>query len=60
MSIVSDELLTAKEVAEYLKVTRNTVARWTDNGVLHPVRIQGTVRYRRKDLDELINQERTK
>ena len=50
-----DELLTPAEVREMLKVSRVTLWRWADQGVLTPVRLSTrTFRYRRSDVNRLL------
>jgi len=51
------ELLTTDEVAARFRVTRQTVARWAGEGLLDPVRMKRTVRYRLSDIEALLNPE---
>lgn len=53
MSDVPD-LLTPAEVATRLRVSRASVSRWAKDGVLKPIRIGGTLRFRRADVDALL------
>ena len=46
----ADELLTPRETAAFLKVHERTVRRWIKNGKIPCVRIGGTVRVARRDL----------
>ncbi len=46
-----DELLTLREVASYLRLTRTTVQRWCNEGRLPAVRIGKEYRIRRSDLE---------
>jgi excisionase family DNA binding protein len=49
---VTDRLLTAREVAELLGVSAETVLRWTRRGELPAIRLPGrAIRYRATDLD---------
>lgn len=55
------ELLTAGEVAKRLRVTVQSVYRWakSEDGappVLPGLRVGGTVRFRRADVDRLLDQ----
>lgn len=50
------DLLTAAEVADILRVSQATISRWGSTKVLHPVRIEGTVRYRRSEIDALVKE----
>jgi excisionase family DNA binding protein len=49
------ELLTIRQTIEILGVTRSTIYRWEQSGILVPVRIGGVVRFRRTDIDALIS-----
>lgn len=57
------KLLTARELAEELGVTAETVLRWTRAGELPAVRLPGTargrLRYRRADVDVWLEQHAT-
>jgi excisionase family DNA binding protein len=46
-------LLTAREVAERLNVSRQTIWRWGQDGTLPRVTIAGTVRFRAEDVEAL-------
>jgi len=52
------ELLTLDEVAETLKVHKETLRRWDKSGKLKAVRIssRGDRRYRREDIENYIQQ----
>ncbi len=52
--VVAPELLTANEVMERLRVSRSTIARWQLDGTLQPVKIGGALRFRRADIDRLL------
>ena len=49
------ELLTVRQTMELLGVTRSTIYRWEQSGILMAVRIGGVVRFRRADLERLMN-----
>ena len=51
--ILPHDLLTVKEVAEYLRVTPVTAWRWCQQGVIPAFRIGRTWRIRREDLLDL-------
>jgi excisionase family DNA binding protein len=53
------ELLTKAETADLLSVGLKTLERWEKQGLLHPIRISRTVRYRRDDIEALLKQERS-
>lgn len=53
---MQNDLLTAAEVADALRVSRAAVYKWAQQGKLAAVRVDGvrSVRFRRTDLDRLI------
>jgi len=54
-------LLTARDVAELLGVSTETVLRWTRRGDLPALRLPGgAIRYREPDLDEWLAARTTK
>lgn len=56
------ELLTASEVASYLRVSRRWVHEWTKNGILPFCRVgkgKGVLRFRREDVQAYLNSTRT-
>lgn len=48
------DLLTPAEVASRLRVSRASVSRWAKDGVLKPIRVGGTLRFRRADVEALL------
>jgi excisionase family DNA binding protein len=60
---VTDRLLTAREVAELLGFSVDTVLRWTREGKLRGYRISGTkhgrLRYIENDLEALLDERAT-
>lgn len=60
---MTGRLLTAREVADLLGVTMETVLRWTRAGELPAIRLPGTargrLRYRLEDIDAWIDQHAT-
>lgn len=50
-----DAYYTIKQVAELLSVDRTTLFRWQKGGYLIPIKVGGLVRYRKSDVEELIN-----
>ena len=50
-------LLRRREVCELIGITPRTVTRWAHLGILQPVRIGGTTRYRRADVEALAARE---
>lgn len=49
-----EELLTVREVAGYLHITRQTIYNMVNDGRLKSVRIGKLVRFRRSDVEELL------
>lgn len=49
------DILTIEEVADILKVSKMTLWRWNKNGKLKKIDIGGMPRYRRSDIDALLN-----
>lgn len=48
--------MTLQEVARLFKVSRKTLQRWEKAGLLVPVRIGTTIRYRPEDIERLLDQ----
>jgi len=53
----AEELLTARQAADFLKVHISTIRRWSRNGVLKSYQLgpRGDRRYRREDIVALLN-----
>ena len=49
----SDQLLTIDEAAKLLSVSKMTLYRWDQNGILKKVEIGGKRRYRKSDIELL-------
>lgn len=49
----SDQLLTIDEAAKLLSVSKMTLYRWDQNGILKKVEIGGKRRYRKNDIERL-------
>ena len=52
---VENDLLTIDEVVALLKVSKMTLWRWSKSGRLKKVDIGGVPRYRRSDIENLLN-----
>jgi excisionase family DNA binding protein len=50
------QLLTTRQVAEWLGVHDETVRRWVKAGVLRSVRLGGAVRFERSEVDRMIEE----
>jgi excisionase family DNA binding protein len=56
---VNDRLLTAREVAERLSLTTETVLVWVRQGALPAFRLGRAIRFREGDLDDWLEQRAT-
>lgn len=50
----ADKLLTVEEAAHMLSVSKMTLYRWDQNGILKKVEIGGKRRYRLSDIEKLV------
>lgn len=50
----ADKLLTVEEAAQMLSVSKMTLYRWDQNGILKKVEIGGKRRYRLSDIEKLV------
>lgn len=57
---MNDEILTLKEVAEYLKLAEKTAYRLAAEGKLPGFKVGGSWRFRREDIQAWIEQQKTK
>ena len=51
---MTDDILTIREVADYLKVTERTLYRLAQEGKIPAFKVGGAWRFRRGDLDQWI------
>lgn len=51
-----DELFTINEVSKLLKFTRPTIYKYMKKGLLKPLRIDGAIRFHKKDIDNFMKQ----
>jgi len=49
-----DDILTIKEVATYLKLSRTTVWRWCNNGMLNAFKVGRGWRIHRSELEKIV------
>jgi excisionase family DNA binding protein len=56
---MNDEILTLKEVAEYLKLAEKTAYRLAAEGKLPGFKVGGSWRFRRKELEDWIAEQHT-
>ncbi len=52
-----EDILTIKEVADYLKVTERTLYRLAQEGKIPAFKVGGSWRFRRNDLDQWIREQ---
>lgn len=57
---MTDEILTIKEVAEYLKLAEKTAYRLAAEGELPGFKVGGSWRFKREDIESLIENSKTK
>ena len=57
---MNDEILTLKEVAEYLRLAEKTAYRLAQNGKLPGFKVGGSWRFKRKDIESWIEQQKNK
>ena len=57
---MSDEILTLKEVAEYLKLAEKTAYRLAAEGKLPGFKVGGSWRFRKADIEQWIEEKKTK
>ena len=53
-AVTSDRLIPSPQTAEVLGVSPRTIRRWAKQGLLDPVRVGGSTRYRLSDIEEII------
>lgn len=53
-SVLNDELLTDKEVAHLLKVSRRTLQDYRNNGILPYTQVGGKILYRTSDIERTL------
>jgi excisionase family DNA binding protein len=51
----TENLLTTKEVCELFRVTRQSLAMWRKIGKIKAYKMNKTVRYKRSEINELLN-----
>lgn len=57
---MNDEILTLKEVAEYLKLAEKTAYRLAAEGKLPGFKVGGSWRFQKRDIDQWISKETRK
>lgn len=57
---MNDEILTLKEVAEYLKLAEKTAYRLAAEGKLPGFKVGGSWRFKREDIDRWIEEQKQK
>lgn len=51
-------ILTARELANYLRVKPSTVLRWAREKKLPTLRVQGRIRFRKSEIDHWLDDQR--
>jgi len=57
---MNDEILTLKEVAEYMKLAEKTAYRLAAEGKLPGFKVGGSWRFKREDIDRWIEEQKKK
>ncbi|AIW18047.1 helix-turn-helix domain-containing protein [Vibrio parahaemolyticus] len=57
---MDDQILTLKEVAAYLKLAEKTAYRLASEGKLPGFKVGGSWRFKREDLEQWIDSQKTK
>ena len=57
---MADEILTLKEVADYLKLTEKTAYRLAAEGKLPGFKVGGSWRFKREDIEKWIEERKVK
>lgn len=55
-----NECYTINEVAELLKVTRNTINNWRKKGIIEAIKINTRVLIRKEEVERLLNENTSK
>jgi excisionase family DNA binding protein len=53
----NEELLTRKEVADYLRISHVTLSSWSKHGILNPIRMGNKVLFKKQDLLDVLKQQ---
>jgi len=56
VSRVMDEILTVREIAEYLKLSRTTIWRWCQEGKLRAFKVGRGWRIHRSEVEKIVGQ----
>ncbi len=54
-----DQLMSVKDLADYLQVNISTVYLWSQRGQIPAMKVGNMWRYRRSEIEEWLNQRRT-
>lgn len=57
--MTENSILTVKEVADYLQLTERTLYRLVQDGILPGFRVGGSWRFRLRDIDAWIEEQKT-
>ncbi|WP_288955330.1 helix-turn-helix domain-containing protein [uncultured Polaribacter sp.] len=53
----NDELLTRKEVANYLRISLVTIHSWNKYGILNPIRMGNRILYKKQDILDVLEEQ---
>lgn len=53
-AVTSDRLIPSPKAAEVFGVSPRTIRRWAKLGILDPVRVGGSTRYRLSDIEAIV------
>jgi PTS system nitrogen regulatory IIA component len=54
-----DQLMSVKDLAEYLNINISTVYMWSQQGQIPAMKVGKMWRYRRSEIEDWLNQQRT-
>ena len=53
----NDELLTRKEIANYLRISLVTIHSWNKYGILNPIRMGNRILYKKQDILDVLEEQ---
>lgn len=60
LNMETEKLLTKRELAELLNISESTINRWMKDGTLPYIKFPQAVRFRKKDVEKLIEKKTIK
>jgi len=55
---LTKEVYSNREAMQFLRVSRSTLQRWRNDGILPYRKVNGSIRYTRSDLEKLLEESR--